>query len=213
MKHIWTYKIMQDLPAPPSEFIEAINLAWQPDDTEVDQYRAGNNQKQGKYLATAPVRPAINWYGRTYQGVTHRRRPLGAKWESWVKANIWNDIIDTGISYADGAPDRPTSTAHTDGSRDFSLIWSVDPGGPEAELAIWRHRDYPILWDCHVAFTDTKDLINLTVLRGNPGCWYLVNSKILHSTENLVRNRVGLQVSLAYDPWPGHTPAHECYTW
>lgn len=213
MKHIWTYKLMTELPAPPAEFIDNVKLDWQPDTDDVDQYRAGNNQKQGKYLATAPVRSAITWYGRTYQGVTHRRKPLSAKWESWVTQNICSDIIDTGLSYADGAVNRPTSAAHTDGSRDFSLIWSVDPGGPQAELAFWRHKDYPILWDCHVAFTDTKDLINLAVLRGNPGCWYLVNSKVLHSTENLVRNRVGLQISLAYDPWPGHPPAHECYTW
>jgi len=213
MKHIWTYKLMQNLPAPPAEFVDSIDLDWQPDAEEIEQYRAGNNQQQGQYLATAPVRKAITWYGRTYQGVTHRRRPLGAQWESWVRENIWNDIIDTGISYADGAVDRPTSAAHTDGSRDFSLIWSVDPGGPEAELAIWRHKNYPVLWDRHVAFTDTQDLVNLAVLPGNPGCWYLVNAKILHSTENLVRNRVGLQVSLAYDPWPGYTATHRCYTW
>lgn len=213
MKQIWTYKLMQDLPAPPAEFTDCIDLAWRPDDNDVDQYRGGNNQKSGKYLATAPVRSNVNWYGRTYQGVTHRRLALSPSWEQWVKNNICNDIVDTGLSYADGAVQRPTSGAHTDGSRDFSLIYLVDAGGPEAELAIWRHRDYPILWDRHVAFTETKDLINLAVLRGNPGCWYLVNAKILHSTENLVRNRVGLQVSLAYDPWPAHPPAHECYTW
>lgn len=213
MKHIWTYKLMRDLPAPPAEVVNGIDLDWRPDDNEVSEYRNGNNQRQGKYLATAPVREAVTWYGRTYQGVTHRRRPLGKDWENWVRDNICDDITDTGVSYADGDVNRPTSAAHTDGSRDFSLIWSVDPGGPEAELAIWRHRDHPILWDRHVAFTSTRDLINLAVLRGNPGCWYLVNAKILHSTENLVRNRVGLQVSLDHDPWPGAVPAHECYTW
>ncbi len=213
MKHIWTYKLLRDLPPPPERFVKAVDLNWQPDADNIESYRKGNNQAQGDYLATAPVRDNIQWYGRRHQGVTHRRRPMGSDWEQWVRDNIWADFIDTGISYADGAPDRPTSAAHTDGSRDFSLIYSIDPGGPQAELAIWRHLGSPILWDRHVCFTSTDDLVNLAVLPGNPGCWYLVNSKILHSTENLVRNRVGFQVSLAYDPWPGAEPAHVCYTW
>lgn len=213
MKHIWTYKLLPDLPAPPQRFLDEIDLDWQPDTDTTKQYSAGNNQALGEFLATAPVRNNINWYGRLHQGVTHRRRPLGSDWETWVRENISNDFNDTGISYADGALDRPTSAAHTDGSRDFSLIWSVDPGGPQAELALWRAKDHPVLWDRHVCFTDTCDLINLAILPGNPGCWYLVNSKILHSVENLVRNRVGLQVSFLNEPFRDRPASHVCYTW
>lgn len=213
MKPIWTYKLLPDLPAPPSDIVNSIDLDWQPSQDDVSEYKQGNNQAQGRFLATAPVRDSINWYGRTHQGVTHRRKPISKEWEDWVRKNIVSDFIDTGISYADGAIDRPSSAAHTDGSRDISLIWSIDPGGPQAELAMWRAKNHPILWDRHVCFTNTNDLINLVILKGNPGCWYLVNSKILHSTENLVRNRVGLQISLNHDPYPEVPGTHECYTW
>ena len=205
---IWTYKLLPFLPAPPLEFC-AVDLDWRPNDPTVTTtgLEEKENQATNEYLVAMPERRQVRWYGVTSTGATHRRRPVSPAYESWVRKNLVPEFIDAGVSYADGGP---TSGAHTDISRDYSLIWLLEPGGPEAALGIWRHRDrsMPVIWDRHVNFFDSDDLTNLAMSPGNPGCWYLLHSKILHSVEGLCRSRVGLQVSLQNDPWPDVSGTH-----
>ena len=214
MKSIWTYKLLPDLPAPPGEFIDKIDMNWTPPAEDINKYVLGQNTGvDSKYLAVSPDRKSITWYGRQHEGVTHRRIPLGKDWEQWVRENIHSEFSDTGISYANGDITRPTSTAHTDFTRNFTLIYLIDAGGPLAELAIWRAIGQPLLWDQHMNFSDNKNLINLAVLPGNPGMWYILNAKILHSVENLIRPRIGFQVSFINEPFKDAPASHECYTW
>lgn len=205
---IWTYKLLTFLPPPPLAF-QAVDLHWQPSDPSVTTtgVEEKENRATDEYLVAMPERRRVRWYGTLSTGATHRRRPVSAEFETWVRQNIVTDFIDAGVSYAAGGP---TSGAHTDISRDFSLIWLLDPGGDDAALGIWRHRDpkMPLVWDRHVNFFDSDDLVNLAILPGNPGGWYLLNAKILHSVEGLSRSRVGLQVSLQNDPWPDVSGTH-----
>jgi hypothetical protein len=199
---IWTYKLLPDLPKIPEEFCN-IDLDWTPENKEIHTTGVGEktNQPGNNYLCAMPERGKHVWFGEEVQFGTHRRRPSHPGFESWVKHNIAEDFLDVGIQYFTGGP---TSSVHTDISRDYSLIYLLETGGPDACFGIWQHRDpgHPTVWDKHVTFFDNNELINVATVKPQAGEWYLLNAKILHSVTGCIKSRVGLHVSLNHDPFP-----------
>jgi hypothetical protein len=120
------------------------------------------------------------------------------EFENWVKENITFHILDAGINYVtyDDPDNLPISTgAHTDGTREFVLLWNIEAGG-DAELTFWKEKDQPLYRAPKTPGTDLSKLefLNKTKLPENK--WLLLDARILHSVENLVSTRIGLHISL-----------------
>lgn len=186
-------RLMPDLPPPPGWAVDNIDLHWRDDDHIPER------------VSQAPQRSSIECQGVQQRHANHVRLRLGRKWESWVAANIAPHFNETGVSYAMGPGLGETVRSagiHTDSSRDFSVIWLIDPGGPDAELTFWRDPNQELMLPGYVTRDDDQGLVNIAVIPGNHGCWYQINTRVLHSIDWITRNRVGLQISYNQDPWP-----------
>jgi len=186
-------RLLPDLPEPPRDLIAGIDLDWRGQDH--DQQR----------VSQAPLRSSVICQGIRQLHANHMRLRIDEHWEQWVRENIAGGFNETGVSYAMGpASDESVRSAgiHTDSSRNFSVIWLLDAGGGQAELTFWRDPGHDLVMSDYQTRDNDHGLINVAVMPGNPGCWYQLNTRVLHSIDWITRNRVGLQISFDQDPWP-----------
>ena len=175
----FTYKIIDELPAPPLNFIElAMELGIQKE-----------NQGNGA------LRVLSDWKGMSYQSPKIVRGEFNDEYTQWVKDNIVGSFKDTGIAEFPGTPNTPSTGAHTDGSREFALIFNINTGGPDAEVCFWREHGQDIIRPRSTQGLSTKKLDLIDSVKGPEGVWYMLNTRILHSLENIIHTRMNFQIS------------------
>jgi len=176
------FLILENVASPPQTLLDKIDRSLRPKKAE---------------LGYQTKRICHNWYGRSFNAGVNARIPF-IDFENWVKENITFHILDAGINYVtyDDPDNLPISTgAHTDGTREFVLLWNVEAGGDDAELTFWKEKDRPLYRAPKTPGTDFSKLefLNKTKLPENK--WLLVDARILHSVENLTSTRISLQIS------------------
>ena len=179
------FKIIDHLPVPPQEIINGIDLTLKP---VINEYGM-NNQR---YLK--------NWNVKNPKAGVNRRikYPL---FDEWVKNNITKDFNDVGINYV-YIEDGPASTgAHTDGTRNFVLLYPILQGGSDAKLTYWQEEGYDILRPWKTQGEDLSKLHKLSEIKLPNNAWVLNHTNVLHSVENLYSTRINLQISLNENPW------------
>ena len=177
----WTYIALKDLPPPPRNLLEQIDLLLTP---EV------NNTG---YLQTEPL---TNWNGYSGPAALNVRILFNDDYIEWLKKHVTADFENASLNYVTGPPPQIKTTApHRDFTRDYVLIYNVDTGGDDVKLQFWRETGHKIVREPGAACGRRADLELLDTVSGPPNCWYLTNATILHSTDNMVRQRVNLQVS------------------
>lgn len=185
--HTFFCQKLPTIPAPPRQF--------------VDQALAGDFQfqeNQGAYKKTI-TRELKNWKGMSYTAPRIMRGKFNDEFVQWVKDNISKDFKDAGIAMFGGDDKHPSCGAHTDLTRDYVLIYNVDQGGPDAELTFWKEKGHPAIRERSAQGTTTENLEMLTSVRDLEGMWYLVDTRVLHSIENVIRPRINFQISFEYD--------------
>lgn len=186
MKDQFTYKLMHNLPHPPHDLIKLINLDLQPE--------ANNISTMGK-------RELINWKGYNGPALRNMRRveePFQSAFDAWIKENITSDYQNSSLMYCHGsgfADGSPSTGAHTDFTRDYVLMYNVRTGGEEAELVFWKEKGQELIRDRAVQCGDYESLELVDSIKGPANVWYLANTRILHSTENVNQLRLNLQIS------------------
>lgn len=178
-------RYMHDLPIPPQEIIDGINLDITPDHAEYHAYRRGP-QRYLKNWDMAPTKAARNI--RLSYDILER----------WARENITENLLDAGINYVFVEPGTgPVSTgAHTD-VRNFVLLFPILQGGANAKLTFWREQGEDIIRPSGAEGVDMSCLTMLEQITLSKKCWVLANTRVLHGVENLYSTRVNLQISLA----------------
>lgn len=179
-------KLLPNLQKPPQYLIDKIDLTLKPKKNNVGFYA----QRQLK-----------NWYGRNFEAAQNIRIKFCYEYECWVKENIVSEFNDASLNYVDSSDNRTSTGAHTDGTREYALLFNIKTGGPNASLCFWQEIGQDII---RPKATQGEDLSKLTLLSsyiGPTDCWYLIDGRVLHSVENMTDTRINLQVSLNYDPW------------
>lgn len=180
---------MSDLPKPPQHFIDAVvidpdNLpSRSPYHDIVVRYTTRNGQK---VMGSPLVRTKFN-----------------DEFELWVKENITPKFMDAGVSYRHFNSD--TSGAHTDHTRDFVLSYNITNGGPKCGIVWWKNKERegePLLQERGIQHLNFDNLEKIEELTGPDGTWFLLESNILHSVENIEAPRVQFQVSLRNEDMP-----------
>lgn len=180
------YKVLDGISPPPQSIIDAVDCDRRPDKAEIGYYTERNLK---------------NWHDYEFL-VPRNRRVVLPGFEDWVKTNLTPYIVDCGVNYAsyDEPTGRPTSTgAHTDALREYSLMWEIESGGPNAELYFWREKGYPLYRAPKCQGEDRTQLEFVDKFRYPFGQWTLIDTRVLHSVENLTSTRITLQVSLLND--------------
>ena len=176
------FQILKNVPAPPQHLIDQIDRSITPIKSELGYHTE-------RFLN--------NWYGRNFKAGVNARLP-SPEFEAWVKKNITEHILDAGVNYVTHTEETglPISTgAHTDGTREFVLLWNVEHGGADAELTFWREENKPLYRAPKTRGTDFSKLKFVTKTRLPEDKWLLLDARVLHSVENLTSTRISLQIS------------------
>lgn len=181
-----------DLPDPPEELIQSVDLSRRPTVMEI-----GIHNK----------RSLKNWYGRDYKAAVNVRT-RHAEFDQWVRENIVSDFVDAGVNYVTMSDDaeRPLSTgAHVDVIRKYTLLYNIRTGGPDATTIWWQEKGYPEVRDPGTQVEDMELINEVQRVIFPERRWCLLGTQVLHSVENLIEPRISFQISLNDISWvPGH---------
>lgn len=180
MTDIFVYRALPGLPHPPDKIIDLIDFNLKPETNNI----GGRGQR---YLQ--------DWKGITGPANTNTLRKLDFSYEQWISDNITNTFQAVMVNYCQGYPARTSTGAHTDFTRDWLLLYNLRLGGPRSKICFWREIGEPLV---RGRKTEVGKYCNLELVKQIPGpkhVWYLINTRILHSTENVTGLRLNLQVA------------------
>jgi hypothetical protein len=182
------YKLLPQLPHVPDEIFHSVDLERKPTDMEIGYYR---------------TRKLKNWYGREIDSLVNIRTKHNA-FEKWVHENIVKDTIDAGVNYVvydreDGL--QGSTGAHTDGIRNFTVIYNIKTGGPNATTCYWQEHDQDLLRPPKTQGEDLSKLMYWDGIFIPERTWCLLDTRVLHSVEHLTSTRISFQISLNEHSW------------
>ena len=183
------YKILSELPRPPQHFF---------DDVVIDP----DNLPTRGTVADVIVR-YVKRDGKRFMASPLVQTGSTKEFEQWVRENITPKFNNAGVSYRHCNSD--TSGAHTDHTRDLVLIYNIDNGGPNCGVSWWRNKEREgesLMHERGVQHLTFDNLEKIGEVIGPDDTWFLLESRILHSVENIERPRVQFQISLNYEDIP-----------
>jgi hypothetical protein len=188
----WTFRLFPDLPHPPEELVARIDRLSRPGDAKFSRTAAD-------YLG---IQEREDWKRQRYEWIQpmasnrNKRQRFDPEFTAWIRRNVTDTFQadNSGVMFFD-EPQLP----HTDLTRDFVLLYNLEAGGEESELCFWREAGQPLYRERMLAVERGPSLQLVDRVRGPFRCWYLMNTRILHSVENVSRLRLNLQVSFDVD--------------
>lgn len=186
MNKNFTYRLMPELPAPPQSLIDLVDFGFRPE---------SNN------TSTMGTRELKDWKGYNGPALRNMRRieePFQSAFDTWIKENITKNYQNSSLMYCHGgsfAAGAASTGAHTDFTRDYVLMYNLDVGGDDAELVFWKEKGHDLIRARATQCGDYQSLEMVDSVPGPASVWYLTNTRILHSTENVTGVRLNLQIS------------------
>jgi hypothetical protein len=176
---MFMYKIIDHLPKLPDEFVPLLTSSV--------------NNPVLKYF---PPRPYVRGSSdsvfdsadQTHYQVTHNDII------EWVNHNVTKNYFEMGFRFVNGGPSKSVITPHTDSERNYALIYSLETGG--GDLTFWQQHNCPVLRQERFKLYSYHNLAQIEKIHIPEKCWYILNSMVIHSVENLSSQRTQLQLSL-----------------
>jgi hypothetical protein len=132
---------------------------------------------------------------------------LGQEWEQWVRENIIEDFIYTGLRLSAYTEYTTTHGAHADGwfkgKPSAKLYYLLETGGDNVITSFYKEHGQPVerYGDpanmCSCSDYSKLDLLSQTTFPARQ--WVLLNTDILHGVENIESNRINLAVLINKD--------------
>jgi len=119
----------------------------------------------------------------------------------WVYENIANlGVTNIRCSKSGGNGDkekRDFRGPHTDSQRNYTLMYLLENGGNNVETAFYHENGETIVRDNALAPTNMDSMIELDRVNIPLRRWIVLNSRILHTVENIETDRISLQIGLS----------------
>jgi hypothetical protein len=112
----------------------------------------------------------------------------------WIHQNISDQYTDCGLNVCTGSDG--TLLPHTDLTRTYLLLYMFDAGGPDVETVYWKEEGKPLERGPREYGSDYNSLQVLNATQYPLRTWVLLNTTILHSVENMVKDRIQIQMGL-----------------
>jgi len=188
----FTHRFLDHLPPVPQEFVD---LAAKDDPSVLGEAYSSSTFEYGK--DPIYVRKLKDSSGNPITHVGSYRYRMPQPFVDWCEANITRNGYEWGCSVStkyEGA-----LGPHTDRSRDFALLYVVDPGGSNVRTTFWQEHDKPLVRERFLWVDDYSRLKLVEAADFGVGRWLLLNGQVLHSVENLERHRITFQLSIEHD--------------
>tara|TARA_R110000868_G_scaffold41444_3_gene141688 strand:- start:1618 stop:2229 length:612 start_codon:yes stop_codon:yes gene_type:complete len=186
----FAYALLPDFPRPPKELTSVV-----PYSQTLIKEDGSSIHEVGTYYQMTQVRDGKLMKCSSPASI------IDKKIDSWLKENIpiIQDWKDTRVNYYIPMEDTCDSIGvHTDKSKDYILLYNIDIGGPDACLTFWQERGQPLVREKGLIVEDPSLLDKKYEIIGPIDCWYLINSRVLHSVEKVIKPRINIQISM-YD--------------
>lgn len=184
----WTLKILPHLPHPPALLVKKID----------DSFRPAQENFTAESESFLGIQKSEDWKNQAYKWIQpmasnkNKRCHFDPDFLLWIRENITKDFQESnsGVMFFD-EPQLP----HTDLTRDYVLLYNLRPGGNKAKLCFWQEAGEELYRERMVTSSRGEHLKLIDSIEGPFNCWYLMNTRILHSVENVDGLRLNLQIS------------------
>lgn len=184
----WYCQLLTHLPKPPDSLINKIDRVYRPN---IQKF----SNTDAEYLKIDQV---DDWANQEYNWIkpmasnANVRHHFTDEYLEWIKNNITKnfDESNSGVMFFD-SPQLP----HTDTTRKYVLLYNVETGGDNADLCFWQEKHFPVVRERGLAVERGSHLELLERINGPSNCWYLMNTQVMHSVENVTSRRLNLQIS------------------
>jgi len=190
---MFTYVLLKNLPDVPEKFITSAMeiLKLRSIKTDLLKDNLSNDYKNRKVIINNQT-----------QSVTYQTRlDVDKEFDEWVGKHIHPEAFDCGLSITDskfGSHQGP----HTDLTRDFTMLYLLDSGGPNTETVFYEETGKPIVRkERQAVCNDFSKLRVLDRVKFPLKKWALLNAMCLHGVENIETIRLSFQVSINKNIW------------
>lgn len=199
---MFTWLPLPQLPHPPQEIIDrALSIGHNPDVYKMDNSALNTKDKDYKNRIITKT-DGTKTKTRIQFGVN-----LGLDWEEWVKENIIENFVNTGLRISAYTEYTTTHGAHSDGwfngKPSAKLYYLLETGGDNVITSFYKEQGQPLerYGDpanmCSCLDYSKLDLLSQTVFPKHQ--WVLLNTDILHGVENIEGDRINLAILINKD--------------
>ena len=185
---MFTWLPMAHLPDPPEVFVQRAHaLSRQTDLPDIVEYLSTDKQKTR----------LIQHRGVTVQSRSQKGRHMGEDWAAWVRENIVDDFLETGLRISEPVSD--THGAHTDPIRKWKLYYLLERGGNDAVTCFYKENGQPVVRDLNdnmLVFNNMDSLEIVEQVHWPLYQWVLINTMVIHSVENIQGYRTNFTISI-----------------
>lgn len=182
----YTYQFV-DLAAPPTQLIDrALSVDRDQQNIAVSHQFSDHDEK----IYAARV---LNHNQQQIQHVRQTRYNLDSDWQQWIRDNIANNFIECTVSI--GGPSQGHLGPHTDRARDFVLLYVLVPGGENVLTTFWQEHNQSVLRPHATLVDDYQQLSMISEVDLGVRRWVVLDSRILHSVQNLQGSRINIQIA------------------
>ena len=184
---MFTWLSMAHLPNPPEVFIQRAH----------DMARRTDLPDTVEYMSTVQHRTrSVQRQGMIVTSRAQKSRDMGEDWDTWVRENIVDDFIETGLRVSEPVSD--THGAHTDPLRKWKLYYLLERGGNDAVTCFYKEKAQPVVRDLDdmVVCNNMDELEVIDRVQWPMHQWVLINTMIIHGVEGIQGYRYNFTVSI-----------------
>lgn len=193
---MWLYKVI-NAPALPAELEQKVMALYNSPERDLHLINSNSYANSMKPELAGKLHPkdvtAIK-DGRTIRNSRGRRYKLEPEVYDWLHSHLTADYTDAGLSVISG-PDA-TLLPHTDQTRNYAVLYTFEPGGPDVETCYWQEHGYPADRGLREFGTDYSKLDLLHSIKIPLRTWVILNTNVLHSVENCYNDRIQIQMGV-----------------
>jgi len=187
-KPLWLWKF-PNLPSVPQELVD---LAYESINTW------NHDPKNTNYITND--QETFLQDGQTKKSVAFVQFLVDEKIIDWVHENIVVEGAHSNIRVARSTIDphggEKHKVAHTDLTRDFTLIYLLESGGPNHRTVFYQERGQPLVRERRTVVYDYSKLEELASVRIPLNRWIILQSQVLHAVENIPNHRISFQIGI-----------------
>ena len=132
---------------------------------------------------------------KSYTNSRIHRYDVGEDFTQWVKENIIGEFREAPVAILRHR--GPSAGPHSDIVTSFRLIYLITTGGIDCCTTWWHEKNKDLYPPVGHITVDYSNLIELEQIKMKPYNWYAIDTRVLHSVENITDDRIAVQISLS----------------